>query len=306
VVADRQEGTYVEVLPEGGLAVANLLALSGDGRSVLFRSSTTNSPAQVHVRHLDTGDVTRIGLTTGGVTYASVAGRALSFDGNHVVFESDSALLVPGDTNGTSDVFVVTLDTQTTQRVSVAADGAQGDQPSSVRSGSITPDGRFVVFYGRSTTFPRAAENDRPFEAIDDVYLKDLQTGALTLVSTNARGVAADKTSVLPTISDDGRFVAFGSYASNLAHEMDPYDGPCLLDLCRQGFSFVKDLVTGRVSVVSVGLFDTLPDEGDQIEPQISADGRFVAFGSDASNLAVPDEYGTWDVFRARNPLWVP
>jgi hypothetical protein len=162
-----------------------------------------------------------------------------------------------------------------------------------------------VVFYGSSTTFPRATENDRS-DLRPDVYLKDLQTGALTLVSTNARGVAADKTSVLPTISDDGRFVAFGSYASNLAPEMDPYDGSCLLNLCRQGFSFVKDLVTGRVSVVSVGLFDTLPDEGDQIEPQISADGRFVAFGSNASNLAAPDQFGTWDVFRARNPLWVP
>ena len=70
--------------------------------------------------------------------------------------------------------------------------------------------------------------------------------------------------------SADGRYLAFGSYAENLAPVTDPYD-PCDLNLCPSGFSYVKDLVTGRVVNVTVGMEDALADDWDQIEPSISA-----------------------------------
>ncbi len=130
----------------------------------------------------------------------------------------------------------------------------------------------------------------------------DLDSGALTLVSTNAAGVSGDADSVLPTISSDGRYVAFGSYATNLAPEMD---GSCALDMCSLGFSYVTDLDTCRMVLVTVALNDTPPTDWDQVEPILSADGRYIGFYSLATNLvrSTPSED---DDYRSANTLWVP
>src|SRR5690606_1414968 len=138
-----------------------------------------------------------------------------------------------------------------------------------------------------------------------DVWVKDMVTGELVMASTSASGVPADDDSVLPVISADGRYVAFGSYASNLAPDADPYD-PCDFSLCPGGFSYVKDLQTGRVVNVTVGMGDTLPDDWDQIEPVISANGRYVSYYSWADNLVPDDGGGTYDYFWLENPLWEP
>lgn len=304
LVKDRQSGTVQEVLPEAGLSAATLVALSGDGRTVLFESYT-GSARQVHVKDLDSLATTRIGLATDGVTYVPIRAVGMSADGNVVVFESSSPELVAGDTNGQQDVFAFARDTQETVRVSEAADGTQGDRGSDAWGAMTSADGRYVTFWSESSTFDRATDNDTPYLS-EDVYVKDLDTGALTLVSTNAKDAVADSASVLSTISADGRFVAFGSYASNLAPEMDRYDGDCALSMCHQGFSYVKDLLTGRVSLVTVGMNDTLPDDWDQIEPIISADGHYVTFYSWATNLVPGDETGMMHYFRAVNPLWEP
>ena len=307
-VHDRQTGTFEDVLPESGLARASLAALSGDGRTVVFRSSTLNGPRHAYVKDLDTDEVVRLGLRLDGTTYAVDADpTAISSDGGVVLFESSDGDLVPDDTNGQRDVFVFRRDTQTTERVSVAADGTQGDQPSRTLGTAISGDGRYVAFWSDATTFPRATENDGAGvnDRADDVYVKDLATGALTLVSTNDRDVSGDDDSVLPTISGDGRYVAFGSYATNLAPEMERYDGDCALNMCNLGLSYVKDLVTGRVVVVTVGLNDTLPNDWDQIEPVLSADGRYVTYYSWATNL-VTSTPASDDYYRAPNPLWAP
>ncbi|MFO7546295.1 MAG: PKD domain-containing protein, partial [Trueperaceae bacterium] len=219
LVKDRQTGAVQEVLPEGGQTRASLIALSGDGRTLLFESGTSTTQ-QVHVMNLDTLAVTRIGLATDGVSYVPIRATAISADGNVVAFTSSSADLVADDTNGlVEDVFVHYLDSQETLRASVAFDGTQGDRGSRAWGQTLSADGRYATFWSDASTFPRATENDASgFE--DDVYIKDLATGALTLVSTNAKDVSGDSASILPTISADGRYVAFGSYASNLAPEM--------------------------------------------------------------------------------------
>jgi Tol biopolymer transport system component len=124
--------------------------------------------------------------------------------------EGNSApVSVADDTNGQRDVFVHWLDTDTTERVSVAADGTEGNRASRTIDGAISADGRYVVFWSDANTFPRATENDGVLtDYRDDVYVKDLVTGSLTLVSTNALDVGADSDAILPTISADGRYVA--------------------------------------------------------------------------------------------------
>jgi Tol biopolymer transport system component len=301
-VVDRQAGTVQTVRPEEGLSAVSLDALSGDGRAVLF-VSTSSGIQTLQVLDLDTQELTRIGLERDGVTYAYVEGIALSEDGDVVLFSSVGGDLVP-DPAGIfeSNLYVYRRSDQSTLRVSAAADGTAGDRDSRAGDTGLTPDGRYVTFWSQSSTFPRAAENDDGNVRKDDLYVKDLATGALTLASTSATGATSDGWSIHGTISANGRYVAFGSNATNLVPEMDP---DCVL-VCTSGFSFVKDRQTGRVAMVTVGLDDTAPNHVSQIRPTISADGRYVVFESRADNLVRLGNNFRRNWFRAENPLWEP
>lgn len=226
------------------------------------------------------------------------SGWAVNADGRFVAFTTEAAALPELDANDDWDVYVKDMETGELLLASHTEDGtAAGGEPPLAISG----DGHYVVFYSDSTSLPGADGNDG-----DRVYRKDLETGELELVSTSAIGAVADDDSVLPTVSADGRYVAFGSYATNLTPLSDDYDA-CFFGLCPQGFAYVKDLATGRVAVVTVGLHDRLPDDWDQIEPRISGDGRYVVFYSWATNLGpgFPDD-GSMNYYRAENPLWEP
>ena len=157
-------------------------------------------------------------------------------------------------------------------RVSTAANGVQGNGDSS--QASISADGRFVAFTS-------LASNLVPGDTKGDVFVRDLQTGAITRVSTGANDRALD-----PSISADGRFVAFTSYASNLV----PGDTNGVRDV------FVRDLQTGAITLVSTDVNGNLGNK-DSFQGSISADGRFVTFTSEASNLAPGDTNGDMDVF---------
>ena len=132
----------------------------------------------------------------------------------------------------------------------------------------------------------------RRYEWYLDVFVKDLTTGTTTRVSTDAAGAQADGGSYSPSISSDGRYVAFYSYASNLVAGDT------------NGFSdiFVKDLTTGMTTRVSTDAAGAQAD-GGSYSPSISSDGQYVAFSSTAANLHPADMSPTQDVFRATNPL---
>ncbi|WP_439625355.1 Ig-like domain-containing protein, partial [Gemmata sp.] len=119
-----------------------------------------------------------------------------------------------------------------------------------------------------------------------DIFVKDTQTGAVTRVSTTAAGAQGDGDSDQPSVSADGRYVAFASRASNLV----PGDTNGAFDI------FVKDTQTGAVTRVSTTAAGAQGD-GDSDQPSVSADGRYVAFASDAPNLVPGDTNGTYDVF---------
>jgi Tol biopolymer transport system component len=202
-----------------------------------------------------------------------------SADGFQVTFESDAATLVDSDTNSMRDVFVFDLAMGETTRVSVASDGTEGDE----RSGkpSISGDGRFVAFESAAGNLVPDDSNGQ-----QDIFVHDRLTGMTTRVSVASDGSPASGTSAWPSISADGRLVAFTSWAPNLVPD----------DTNGQGDVFVHDLVSGETSRVSVGDADVESD-GVSEEAWISADGRRVAFASMATNLVPEDTNGGRDAF---------
>jgi Tol biopolymer transport system component len=240
------------------------------------------------------GDACEGGSAIAGTTRASVdssevegnAGSAnfggdvdISGNGRYVVFTSDASNLVPGDTNGQRDVFVRDTTTGTTELVSAAAGG--GAAAGTSGSHAISGDGRFVVFGSNAANLVAGDTNERY-----DVFIRDRQLGSTELVSVTGSGVQGNNLSAWPAVSENGRFVAFHSYASNLV----PDDTNGQVDV------FVRDrqaATTERISVSSAG---SQPNGLSQL-PKISADGRLVFFESDASNLVANDTNDYRDIF---------
>jgi Tol biopolymer transport system component len=120
-----------------------------------------------------------------------------------------------------------------------------------------------------------------------DIFVKDMQTGTLTLVSEASDGTQGNGSSFQPSISSDGRYVAFQSYASNLVAN----DTNNIPDI------FVKDTQTGAIARVSVASDGTQATGGQSFGPSLTSDGRYVAYASFADNLVAGDT-NTWtDVF---------
>src|SRR4051794_28903089 len=137
---------------------------------------------------------------------------AISGNGRFVAFASVAKNLAPGDSNGLYDVFVRDLSGGKTSRVSIATGGVQGDQASGLEGLTISGDGRYVAF---TSDARQLVVGDSNFDT--DVFVRDRVAGTTTRVSLATGGLEADGFSFHPTISADGRFVAFGSWADNLA-----------------------------------------------------------------------------------------
>ena len=148
-------------------------------------------------------------------------------------------------------------------------------------SPAISADGRFVAFVSFATNLVPGDTNDAT-----DVFVRDRQTGTTRRVSLGPGGVQGNGGSAGPAISANGRFVAFFSAATNLV----PGDTNGTADV------FVRDRQTGTTRRVSLGPGGVQGD-GDSVGAAISADGRFVAFESDATNLVPGDTNGAPDVF---------
>lgn len=290
-VRDRQTGTTSRVSVDSngieGDGGSLHPSISGDGRFVAFTSGASNLVAadtngfwDVFVHDRQTGAVSRVSVAGNGIEGNHVsAAPSISSDGRYVAFFSAASNLVAGDNNSTIDVFVRDRQTGTTTRVSVASNGAEGDD-SSMGSVAISGDGRFVAFYSLSRNLVAGDTN-----GTWDVFLHDRQTATTVRVSVDSSGAEGNGLSVDPSISGDGRFVAFDSAASNLVAG----DTNGARDV------FVYDRETGttaRVSLDSAGA-----EGGGGVLSSISDDGRYVAFESLASNLVSGDTNGDWDVF---------
>jgi Tol biopolymer transport system component len=214
----------------------------------------------------------------GDLANSSSRHSVCSADARFVAFASLADNLVPGDTNGNEDVFVRDMLLGTIQRVSTYPNGSEAPGPSV--EPRITPDGRYVVFV--------TAVGLDPFDSNGtwDVYRADRSTGSVVLASCSSLGLCGNSISGAATISDDGRYVAFESMAGNLT----PNDGNGATDV------FVKDLVLGTTELISrnpAGAAGNLASFGTAI----AGNGRFVAFGSHATDLLAGDGNGCADVF---------
>jgi Tol biopolymer transport system component len=261
--------------------------ISADGRYVTFESGAstlvsgdTNGTYDIFVHDWQTGQTTRTSVASNGAQGDGFSDLAvISADGRYVAFRSAASNLVPDDTNSNRDIFVHDRQTGQTRRVSVASDGTQGYGDSF--DCAISADGRYVSFVSGADNLVADDTNGHL-----DIFVHDLQTGQTSRVSVATDGTQGDYDSHTPTLSADGRYVAFDSQAGNLA----PDDTNGCHDV------FIHDRQTGETVRVSAATDGT---QGDSISeyPAISGDGRYVAYRSYATNLVPGDTNGTSDIF---------
>lgn len=307
--------------------------ISSDGQHVGFLSAATNlvpgdtnGMPDAFVRDRRTGRTELISVSSDGTQADQPSSQPwLSADGRYAVFLSTAGNLVPGDTNDRQDVFLRDRVAGTTELISVGVDGTPADGHS--LGPAISPDGRFVAFQSTADDLVPADT-----DVHDDVFVRDRQTGTTEMIpapegnaaaepsiSADGQTVAysvnggpigfqiftydrrthettlvsqaadtdagADAYSASPEISADGNYVAFFSFATNLVPGDD-----FMSDV------FVRDLRAGTTEKVSFGPHGELGDNYSE-GPSISADGRYVAFESTATNLVDGDTNASSDVF---------
>ncbi|NNE72603.1 MAG: hypothetical protein HKN26_02980, partial [Acidimicrobiales bacterium] len=262
------------------------VALSEDGRFAAFASfagdlvpNDNNGVKDIFVRDHQTGVTELISLSMNGGSANGTSGQPdITPDGRFVVFWSFGDDLVPGDTNGGSDVFVFDRDTDTMELVSVATDGSQG---LGALGGSISDNGQRVAFYEYGSLDPNDTNSSH------DVYVRDRVLATTKLMSTVEGGTAAAGLSYDPVISGVGTEIAFHTSSDDV------------IALDTNGFSDVvwRTVVLNIRQLVSI---NTSGGSGNlhSYNPSISRLGDIVAFESSASDLVVGDIAGFGDVFR--------
>jgi hypothetical protein len=267
------------------------VTISADGRYVAFHSGAdnlvpgdTNGAVDVFVHDRKNASTTRVSVTRAG-TQSRHGGfnPALSADGQHIAFLSDSPDLVRGDTNGIGDVFVRDLRTGTNSRVSVSSTEQQTVDGETYRAYvAISANGQFVAFTSSATTLVPDDTNRRY-----DVFLRDRRAGETHRISQATTGEQADNDSNAPAISGNGRIVAFQSDAGNLTP--DSIRGTAL---------FTRDWRAGTTRMIPASQVISYPYASGF--PSLSSNGRHIAFAALDSDLVPGDTNNATDVFVGR------
>jgi hypothetical protein len=263
--------------------------VSPNGRYVVFTSDATNlvpndtnNASDVFLRDNQTGTTERVSVGANAAQGNSGSNQGLvSSDGRYVAFESDSDNLVTGDTNTATDVFVRDRQLATTTRVSIRNGGGEADDASFLQS--MTPDAGIIVFSSDATNL--IGTTDQNF--VTDVYIRDRVAAKTQRISVGTDGSEGDSDSTIASISDNGRYVAFLSAASN----WDINDSGVFTD------PYVRDRTLSTTTRLT-GLPGGDEADGDSTNVAISGDGSTVAFETDATNLiGQTDNNGTTDVY---------
>ena len=290
-VRDRQTGQTIRVSVDSsgveGNDASSTPAISGDGRYVAFISHATNlAPGDINgvpdifVHDRTSGQTELVSVSTLGVQSSDYCfAPAISVNGRFVAYFSPAHNLVLGDTNSTHDVFLRDRLTSTTTRVSIGNSGEQANDDST--EFAMSSDGRFIAFRSRASNLV-AGDTNGGF----DIFLRDQLQQTTRRVSVGTSGSQANAESYAPAVSDDGRFVAFSSSATNLV----------LGDLNGSEDAFVRDNQTGvtvELSLTDVGM----QANSSSTVTDIDATGRFVTFFGSSSNLVPGDTNTNTDVF---------
>jgi Tol biopolymer transport system component len=284
---DAQSGlvTLVSGDPSGNVTTNTTCdwpMLDESGRFVAFLSTApnlvTNSLAgdnHLYVRDVVAGTTVLVDADTNGVgsPLSPAAVPRLSADGRLVLFECADANLVSDDRNHAADIFLRDLVASTNELIS-AHDASlpclSANGPTALSTLAVSATIRWIAFTSD-------ADNLTPHDTngFRDVFVRDLLLGTNFLVSVATNGAGADGISTEPTLSADGRYVAFTSSADNLVRG----------DANRSQDVFLRDLQTGVTSLVSVRIINNASANGASYSPIISSNGRFVLFRSLATDL---------------------
>jgi Tol biopolymer transport system component len=291
-VRDRVNGVTerVSVSTTGaeGNGSSGLPSISGDGRYVAFESGADNlvsgdgnGSTDIFVRDRVSGTTERVSVSSDEVEADSWSVHpAISADGRYVAFHSAAENLVGDDTNNTYDVFVRDRVDGTTERASVNSVGVEVDHGASAFA-CISADGRYVGFESWAEDLAPGDTN-----LVEDVFVHDRVGGGTELVSVASGGVQGDDSSERCSLSGDGRYVTFESWATNLASG----------DMNDTWDVFVHDRVGGGTELVSVTSGGAAGNDRSE-NAFISADGRSIAFSSWATDLVSGDANHHADIF---------
>jgi Tol biopolymer transport system component len=293
-------------------------SISADGRYVAFASDADNlvpddqnSSTDVFVRDRVAKTTTRVSVATGGGEADDWSyDPSISDDGRYVAFTSDSDLLVPSlDSNGSSDVFV--RDRTLGKTVLASTSGSMPNTDFGAWSPQIAGNGKFVAFV--TDTAMLAADTNDDY----DVYLRNLVSNTTAWISKPRVGFPDGGGGDEPSVSVDGKFVAFSSWATDL-------DTTAVADDTYDSDVFLRDITNARTTRVSVATNGKLLP-GESSTPSISGDGRWIAFASTGNasgtdtNGPVPDVFvrdmilgrtalvsTSANLTQASGPVWAP
>ncbi|WP_166868422.1 MULTISPECIES: PD40 domain-containing protein [unclassified Salinibacterium] len=272
-------------------------AISADGRYVTYESYATtlvaddsNGSADIFLFDTSTGTTTLISRHSDGTQgNDSSSGPAISADGLYIAYDSWADNLVDDDSNDAHDIFLYKATTGTTTLISRHTDGTQGNDSSS--GPAISADGLYIAYESRADNLV----DDDDDGGYPDVFLHDTATSTTTLVSRLTGGTEGDSWSQHPTISGDGRYITYKSYASTLVTG----DTNAAWDV------FLSDTATSTTTLISRHT-DGTPGNSSSEGPAISTDGRYIAYESWADNLVDGDENEWIDVFLFAAPAPAP
>jgi Tol biopolymer transport system component len=259
-----------------------------DGNLVAFGSSAsnlvtgdTNSDSDIFVRDVTAGTTERVSVDSSGAEADDDSYQPkMTPDGRYVVFMSEASNLVPGDTNGARDIFVRDRLADTTTRVNVSSAGVEANEDSFINGGTISANGRLVVFHSRASNLVAGDTN-----GFMDVFVHDRSSGITTRISVTDTGAEANFDCYTTDISPDGAYIAFHTDADNIIAG----DSNSAMD------TFIVVRATGAITYAAQSVVGTQAN-GDTYGLKFS-NGGHLTFTSTATNLIADDLNGVADIF---------
>jgi|GEM_PF-2746661 len=268
--------------------------ISANGNYIVYESSADNLVAKdvnknqdIFLYDRETGQTELISVNSKNEQANGYSQTpSVSDDGRFVVFESSATNLVPGDDNEKSDIFIRDRKIGETRMISISSNGSPANNDSS--GIWISPSGEIINGYDKFSVSLQTIQGDGTFGEYElgEVAINNFETNTSEIISKNPQGIYANRDSVSPAISKDGRFVVFASEANNLVED----DTNLAWDI------FLWDSQTRIIQRIIMGK-DGIQPNGHSLSTDISVDGKYIVFSSTASNLIDQDSNAVRDVF---------